>query len=58
MAGIIENIRQNRCRHIGNVPWREETLKEIIASDKNEIPKDRIPDADQDKADFLLMIQP
>ena len=53
-----QDIRQNRRRHIGYIPGREETLKEIIARDKNEIPEDRIPDANQDKADFLLMIQP
>jgi hypothetical protein len=53
-----QDIRQYRRRHIGDVSVREETLEEIIAKDKNEIPEDRIPDADQDKAYFLLMIQP
>ena len=53
-----QDIRQNRSRHIGDVPGREEPLEEIIASDKNEIPEDCIPDANQNKADFLLMIQP
>jgi hypothetical protein len=53
-----QDIRQDRRRHIGYVPEREETLKEIIANDKNEITEDRIPDANQNKADFLLMIQP
>ena len=53
-----QNIRQERRRHIGDVPGREETLEEIIASDKNEIPEDRIPDTHQDEADLLMMIQP
>jgi len=52
-----QGTRQNCRRHIGYVPGREETLKEIIANDKNEIPEDRIPEANQDKAYFLLMIQ-
>lgn len=49
-------IRQDRRRYIGYVPGREETLEEIIASDKDQITKNSIPDANQDKADFLLVI--
>ena len=53
-----QDIGQDCRRHIGDVPGRDKTLEEIIESDKNEITENRIPDADQNKADFLLMIQP
>ena len=53
-----QNIRHNRCRHIGYVSRWEVTFKEIIERDKDQITKDRIPNANKDKSYFLLMIQP
>ena len=51
-------IREQRRRHVGNVPRRKKKIEQIVEPDKDQIAKNRVPDAHQDKADFRLMRYP
>lgn len=53
-----QDIRQHRCRHIGQIPFREEKGKKNIKPDKSRITEDGIPDSHQEKAPFCLMGKP
>ena len=51
-------IRDHRRRHVGDISGRKKKIEQIVEPDKDQIAKNRVPDAHQDKADFRLMRYP